>query len=153
MPKTSAGILMYRATDVIEVFLIHPGGPFFKNKDDGTWSIPKGEIAEGEDPLAAAKREFVEETGCTPHGNFFPLTPIRQKSGKIVASWAVEGDCDADAVSSNTFRLEWPPKSGKFQEFPEADRAAWFPVEEARRKINPAQVSLIEELLEKKRPD
>ncbi len=151
MPKKSAGILMYRTSSTgMKVFLIHPGGPFFKNKDDGAWSIPKGEIDEGEDPLAAAKREFEEETGCKPDGSFFPLTQIQQKSGKIVLSWAVEGDCNADTIRSNTFSLEWPPKSGRFQEFPEADRAAWFPIEEARRKINSAQVLLLDELSKKK---
>ncbi len=148
MPKTSAGILMYRKSHAgTEVFLIHPGGPFFKNKDEAAWSIPKGEIDEGEDPLAAAKREFEEETGCRPVGIFQPLTQIKQKSGKIVLSWAVEGDCDADTIKSNKFKLEWPPKSGRYQEFPEVDRAAWFSLDEARRKINAAQVALLEELL------
>ncbi|OGW40690.1 MAG: hypothetical protein A2010_02390 [Nitrospirae bacterium GWD2_57_9] len=145
--KTSAGILMYRrSNDGIEVFLIHPGGPYFINKDNGAWSIPKGEIDEGEDGLAAAKREFREETGCVPEGTFLPLSPIRQRSGKIVISWAVEGDCDADSMTSNSFSLEWPPKSGRRQEFPEADRAAWFTLREARHKINPAQAPLLDEL-------
>jgi predicted NUDIX family NTP pyrophosphohydrolase len=147
-PKTSAGILMYRRKgNALEVFLIHPGGPFFMKKDEGAWSIPKGEIDEGEDQLSAAKRELWEETGCRPEGRFIPLSPVRQKAGKIVLSWAVEADCDADSILSNTFILEWPPRSGKMQEFPEADRAAWFPITEAKKKINPAQVPLLDELL------
>ncbi len=150
MPKTSAGLLLYRKRkDGIEVFLAHPGGPFFKKKDAGAWSIPKGEIGEGEDPLVAAKREFEEETGCTPEGRFLPLSPVKQKSGKIVMSWAVEGRCDADSITSNTFNLEWPPKSGRMQEFPEVDRAAWFSIEEAKQKINPAQAGLLDELISK----
>lgn len=148
--KISAGILMYRkGKNGIEVFLAHPGGPFFKKKDAGAWSIPKGEIGEGEDPLGAAKREFEEETGCRPEGPLLPLTPVEQKSGKIVLSWAVEGDCDADSITSNTFSLEWPPKSGRMQEFPEVDRAAWFTIGEARQKINPAQAPLLDELTSK----
>ncbi|MGE5172453.1 MAG: NUDIX domain-containing protein [Betaproteobacteria bacterium] len=146
--KISAGVLMYRkGKNEIEVFLVHPGGPFFMKKDAGAWSIPKGEIGEGEDPLGAAKREFEEETGCRPEGSFLPLKSVKQKSGKIVLSWAVEGDCDADSITSNTFSLEWPPKSGRTQEFPEVDRAAWFTIGEARQKINPAQAPLLDELL------
>jgi predicted NUDIX family NTP pyrophosphohydrolase len=148
MPKKSAGIMMYRETNnQLQVFLIHPGGPFFKMKDAGAWSIPKGEIGEGEDPLEAAKREFEEETGCRAEGSFIPLSPVRQKSGKMVISWAVEGRCDADAITSNMFTIEWPPKSGKMREFPEADRAGWFTIGEARQKINPAQAPLLDELL------
>ncbi len=148
--KTSAGILMYRkVNDGTEVFLMHPGGPFFSNRDAGVWSIPKGEIGEGEDPLAAAQREFEEETGCRPEGPFLPLTPIKQKGGKIVLSWAAEGDCDADAIKSNTFSLEWPPKSGRVREFPEVDRAAWFAIGAAKTKINPAQAVLLDELISK----
>ena len=148
MPKTSAGILMYRKrNNAVEVFLVHPGGPFFKNKDAGVWSIPKGELDEGEDELFAAKREFEEETGCRPEGTFIPLSPVTQKGGKIVVSWAVEGDCDADSITSNTFSMEWPPKSGRMQEFPEADWAGWFEVPEAKQKINPAQAALLDMLL------
>ena len=150
MPKTSAGILMYRKTRMgLEVFLIHPGGPFFVNKDAGAWSIPKGEIDEGEDSLAAAKREFQEETGCRPEGSLIPLSPVKQKSGKIVLSWAVEGDCEADRITSNLFSMEWPPKSGRIQKFPEVDRAGWFGLETAKEKINQAQVELLEELVKK----
>ncbi len=150
MLKTSAGILMYRKTGAgLEVFLIHPGGPFFLNKDAGVWSIPKGEIDEGEDAFAAAQREFQEETGCRPEGNFLPLNPVKQKSGKIVLSWAVEGDCDADRITSNLFSMEWPPKSGRVQEFPEADRAGWFGLETASEKINQAQAELLVQLVMK----
>ena len=147
MPKTSAGILLYRRKDgQLQFFLIHPGGPFFATKDEGAWSIPKGEIDEGEDPLAAGRREFKEETGCSLDGGFLPLTPVTQKGGKTVLAWAIEGDCDAGAIRSNTFKLEWPPRSGTVQEFPEVDRAGWFPIDEAKRKINPAQAALLEEL-------
>jgi predicted NUDIX family NTP pyrophosphohydrolase len=147
MPKTSAGILLYRkARGVLQVFLVHPGGPFFTKKDDGAWSIPKGEIGEGEDPLSAARREFEEETGCRPEGDFCPLAAVQQKNGKTVLSWAIEGDCDATTIRSNTFSLEWPPRSGRIQEYPEVDRAGWFPIDEAKRKMNPAQAALLEEL-------
>ena len=150
MPKTSAGILLYRRKgDVLRVFLVHPGGPFFANKDAGAWSVPKGELDEGEDALAAARREFEEETGCRLEGLFTPLSPIKQKGGKIVLAWAAEGDCDADAIRSNTFALEWPPKSGSVRDFPEADRAGWFTVDEAKKKINFAQAALLEELVSK----
>jgi len=151
MPKTSAGILLYKKVQgVLQVFLIHPGGPFFAKKDEGAWSIPKGEIDVGEEPLAAAIREFEEETGCRPdEGGFLPLSPVKQKNGKIVLSWAVEGECDAGAIRSNTFTLEWPPRSGRMQEYPEADRAGWFTVDEAKRKINPAQAAVIDELRSK----
>jgi len=145
--KTSAGILLYKKTgNGLAVFLVHPGGPFFARKDGGAWSIPKGELDEGEDALDAAKREFEEETGCRPEGPFFPLSPIKQKGGKTVLSWAAQDDCDADAIRSNTFTMEWPPKSGRMQEFPEVDRAGWFTIEEARMKINPAQTALVDEL-------
>jgi predicted NUDIX family NTP pyrophosphohydrolase len=150
MPKTSAGILMYRnRKGAVEVFLVHPGGPFFKKKDLGAWSIPKGEIDEGEDPLGAAKREFQEETGCGAAGSFLSLSSVKQKSGKIVVCWAVAGDCDADSIKSNMFSLEWPPQSGRMQEFPEVDRAAWFTIPEAKQKINPAQAALLDELMSK----
>lgn len=147
MPKTSAGLLMYRRKEGhIEVLLVHPGGPFFRNKDDGAWSIPKGELEPGEEPLAAACREFTEEIGIEPQGPFTPLTPIRQKGGKVVHAWAFEGDCDPAAISPNTFPLEWPPRSGKMVDFLEVDRAEFFDLETARRKINPAQRELLDEL-------
>jgi predicted NUDIX family NTP pyrophosphohydrolase len=148
MAKQSAGILLYRFVNKEpQVFLVHPGGPFFRNKDNGSWSIPKGEFLDDEDPLAAAKREFLEETGQVVDGNFIPLEPITQKSGKKVFAWAVEGDINHETITSNTFEIEWPPKSGKKQAFPEIDRAAWFDVETAKVKINPAQVGLMEELI------
>ena len=148
MPKTSAGILLYkRNNNVLQAFLVHPGGPFFAKKDSGAWSVPKGEIDEGEDALAAAKREFEEETGCRPEGNFIPLSSVTQKSGKIVHAWAVEGDCDPRTIKSNAFTLEWPPKSGRMREFPEVDKAGWFTLEEAKEKINSAQAAFLEELM------
>jgi predicted NUDIX family NTP pyrophosphohydrolase len=147
MAKKSAGILLYRAIDgQLEVFLVHPGGPFFKNKDEGSWSIPKGEFADDENPLDAAKREFLEETGQSINGNSIELTPIQQKGGKTVRAWAIEGDIDHETIMSNTFEIEWPPRSGKKQTLPEIDRAAWFDMETAKLKINPAQVGLINEL-------
>jgi len=147
MPKQSAGILLYRKKESeLQVFLVHPGGPFFKNKDMGAWSIPKGEFLDDEDPLAAAKREFKEETGQSIDGNFIPLNPVTLKSGKIVYAWAVEGDLDHENIFSNLFEMEWPPKSGKKQSFPEIDRAEWFDVEIAKQKINSGQVGLIESL-------
>ena len=152
MAKQSAGILLYRVADnQLQVFLVHPGGPFFKNKDDGSWSIPKGEFTEEENSLDAAKREFQEETGQSIDGNFIELTPIQQKGGKTVYAWAVEGDIDHDTILSNTFEIEWPPRSGKKQSFPEIDRAAWFDVETAKLKINAAQAGLIKELQLKKK--
>jgi predicted NUDIX family NTP pyrophosphohydrolase len=129
-----------------EVLLVHPGGPFWTRRDQGAWSIPKGEFALDEDPLAAARREFEEETGIWPEGEFIPLSPRRQPGGKVVHAWAFEGDCDPTAIVSNTFVMEWPPRSGRRQEFPEVDRAAWFPLEEAKRKLLSGQVGLIEEL-------
>jgi len=145
----SAGILLYRnINNHIEFFLVHPGGPFFKNKDDGYWSIPKGEFLPDEDPLTAAKREFEEETGAPIQANkFIKLTPIKQKSGKIVHAWAAGGNIDANIIVSNTFEMEWPPKSGKLVSFPEIDRAGWFGIDEANIKINAAQKALIDELL------
>ncbi|HVH68350.1 MAG TPA: NUDIX domain-containing protein [Gemmatimonadales bacterium] len=130
----------------LEVFLVHPGGPFWAKKDDGVWSIPKGEIPGGEDPLAAAQREFAEETGCRAGGPFLPLTPLTQPSGKLVHAWAVKGACDPARLRSNLFSLEWPPKSGKQREFPEVDRAAWFPVPLALQKILPGQRGFVIEL-------
>src|ERR1700730_9341246 len=124
MPKQSAGILLFRLKNKdIEVLLAHPGGPFFKNKDDGAWTIPKGEIDNEEEPLLAAKREFKEETGTEINGKFIPLKPVKYKSGKIVYAWAVEGNIDPSVLKCNTFKLEWPPKSGKFIDAPEIDRA------------------------------
>lgn len=147
MAKTSAGLLMFRIKNgELEVFLVHPGGPFWANKDEGAWSIPKGEYTAGEEPLAAAQREFEEETGSQARGPFIPLTAITQRSGKVVHAWAVEGDCDPAQLRSNMFFLEWPAKSGKRQEFPEVDRAEWFSVPVALRKINPAQRGLVTEL-------
>ena len=133
----------------LEVFLVHPGGPFWKGKDAGTWSIPKGEYGENEDALSAAIREFEEETGTKPSGNFISLIPVKQKAGKMVEAWAVKGDLDADTIHSNMFRMEWPPKSGKWQEFPEADKGAWLGLEEAREKINPAQAAFLDDLVQK----
>lgn len=148
MGKKSAGILVYRnKKDITEFFLVHPGGPFWKNKDEGAWSIPKGEFADDEDPLNAAKREFKEETGQAIDGAFISLTPVKQKSGKIIYAWAVEADIDPAAIKSNLFEMEWPPKSGKKQEFPEVDRAEWFTTEQAKEKINTSQAALIEELI------
>jgi predicted NUDIX family NTP pyrophosphohydrolase len=144
----SAGILLYRIRDgEPEVLLVHPGGPFWARKDAGAWSIPKGEHSEVEDPQAAALREFEEETGTavTPTA-LADLGAARLKSGKQVAAWAVEGDLDADAITSNTFELEWPPRSGRKQAFPEVDRAGWFSLEDAREKLNPAQGAFLDRL-------
>lgn len=147
MSKISAGLLMYRRrSGKLEVLLVHPGGPFWRNKDDGAWSIPKGEAVEGEDLLECAKREFEEELGVKPRGNFVNLTPVRQKGGKTVHAWALEGDLDTTSLRSNTFKMEWPPKSGKTAEFPEVDRAQYFELDAARGKINAAQVALMDEL-------
>ncbi|SPQ00860.1 NUDIX hydrolase [Candidatus Sulfobium mesophilum] len=146
MARISAGILMYRKHNELQVFLVHPGGPVWAKKDLGSWSIPKGEIDPEEDPLSAAKREFEEETGFKVSGSFIWLSPVKLKSGKTVKAWAVEGDCDPEAIRSNTFRIEWPPKSGRYQEFPEVDRAAWLDLAQAKEKINKGHVPLIEEL-------
>jgi predicted NUDIX family NTP pyrophosphohydrolase len=147
MAKKSAGILAYRVFNgALQVFLVHPGGPFWAKKDAGAWTIPKGEFEE-EEPLVAAKREFLEETGMSIDGEFTKLAPVTLKSGKIVHGWAVEADLDATKVVSNTFSMEWPPKSGKLGEFPEVDRAGWFTFEEAMEKINPAQAGFIRELV------
>jgi predicted NUDIX family NTP pyrophosphohydrolase len=145
--KESAGILMYRLRNsILEVLLVHPGGPYWAKKDLGAWSIPKGEFAEGEDRLSAAKREFQEETGFHLEESFIALTPLKQPGGKLVHAWAVRGDCDAKAIVSNTFSIEWPPRSGKRQEFPEADRAEWFTMAVAKEKILKGQVRFLEEL-------
>lgn len=147
MPKISAGILLYRRHGgATEVLLVHPGGPFWRNKDRGAWSIPKGEAQPGEPLLDHAKREFAEETGFPASGDFKPLTPQRQASGKLVHAWALEGDLDASAVVSNNFSLEWPPHSGKRQEFPEVDRAQWFDLAVARQKIHRGQIGFLSEL-------
>jgi predicted NUDIX family NTP pyrophosphohydrolase len=144
---SSAGLLLYRIRHAaIEVLLVHPGGPYWKPKDDGAWSIPKGEFSGAEDPLVAARREFFEETGVAIEGDLRALKPIQQSGGKIVHAWAVEGDLDPTAIVSNTFDIEWPPRSGRLQSFPEIDRAAWFALPEATRKILRGQVPLLEEL-------
>lgn len=147
MPQKSAGIVLYRIqNNSIEVFLVHPGGPYWSKKDDGAWSIPKGEFDENEEPLAAAKREFQEETGINISGEFIQLNPVKQKGGKMVYAWAVEGDIDPEKIKSNSFEIEWPPRSGKMKSFPEIDKAAWFHLSEAQKKIIEAQSALIKEL-------
>ena len=147
MAKQSAGILMYRrGPEGLEVLLVHPGGPFWAGKDLGSWSVPKGEVGADEDPLAAAKREFQEETGVAVTGALRALSPVKQKSGKLVCAWAVQGDLDPANVRSNTFSVEWPPRSGEVREFPEVDRAEWFSLETAWAKILPAQQPLLREL-------
>jgi predicted NUDIX family NTP pyrophosphohydrolase len=153
MARRSAGILLYRRPGPEpEVLLVHPGGPFWAKKDDGAWSIPKGEYADDEDPRAAALREFEEELGTAlPDGAdaLLDLGEVRQRSGKVVAAYALEGDLDASAISSNTFPMEWPPRSGRTQDFPEVDRAGWFAPADARAKLNPAQAELVDRLLER----
>ena len=153
MARRSAGILLYRRPgQEPEVLLVHPGGPFWARKDDGAWSIPKGEYADDEDPRAAALREFEEELGTAPSVGadaLLDLGEVRQRSGKVVAAYALEGDLDASAISSNTFPMEWPPRSGRTQDFPEVDRAGWFAPADARAKLNPAQAELIDRLLER----
>jgi len=145
MPQRSAGVLLFRRKGPqVEVLLAHPGGPFWKNKDEGGWSIPKGEYGQGEDSLAAAKRELTEETGLTPSGAFIPLGEIRQPGGKVVTAWAVEANFDVTRIHSNTFSMPWPPGSGTLREFPEVDRAEWFLLEAARRKILKGQAELLE---------
>ena len=147
MIKRSAGILMYRRRPGgIEIFLIHPGGPLWAKKDDGAWSIPKGLYSDDEDPLAAGRREFKEETGFDVDGDFTALGEIRQASGKRVVIWAVEGDCDPAEQTSNLFTMEWPPRSGRTQEFPEADRGGWFSIDEGRRKLLSGQVAFLDRL-------
>jgi len=149
MPKrTSAGILLYRLHGgTCEVFLVHPGGPYWRGKDAGAWSIPKGELEEGDDPLAAAQREFHEETGRRLSGKLVALAPIRQPSGKLVHAWATQGDIDASSVKSNTFSMEWPPHSGRQQQFPEVDRGEWFEIAAAREKILRGQRPFLDQLL------
>src|SRR5580692_2862986 len=142
--KLSAGLLLFRKhNDEVQVFLVHPGGPFWKKKDEGAWSIPRGEYAEGEEPLDAAKREFEEETGFTPGGVFIELGAIKQPSGKVITVWAFEGNCSPEQIRSNTFTMEWPPKSRKQQEFPEVDRADWFALGDARKRILKGQTEFL----------
>jgi predicted NUDIX family NTP pyrophosphohydrolase len=148
MPKQSAGILLYRLKEgAPEFFLVHPGGPFWAKKDLNSWSIPKGEFVEDEEPFSAAKREFEEETGSNVSGDFVELSPVKLKSGKRVFCFAVKGDIDHASIRSNTFEIEWPPASGRKQSFPEIDQADWFDKETALKKINAAQAAFIEELL------
>jgi predicted NUDIX family NTP pyrophosphohydrolase len=148
MAAKSAGLVMYRTTrGELEVLLVHPGGPFWVKKDEGAWSIPKGEIGAGEEALAAAKREFEEETGCKAEGPFFELGSVRHKSGKTVTAWAFEGDCDPAKIQSNTFEMEWPPRSGQRKNFPEVDRAEFFTVEQARTKSHLAEFEFVRRLV------
>lgn len=145
--KLSAGILLYRLRGVaVEVFLVHPGGPFWARKDEGAWSIPKGEYETGENPLEVAQREFQEETGFEIDGTFHPLTALKQPSGKVISAWTVEGDIDAATLTSNTFTMEWPPKSGHTREFPEVDRGGWFDLSTARVKILTGQRGFLDQL-------
>jgi predicted NUDIX family NTP pyrophosphohydrolase len=147
MPRQSAGLLLYRyLEEELQFFLVHPGGPYFLNKDEGVWSIPKGEFTDEEDALSAAQREFEEETGQQISGQFIPLQTIKQKGGKLVHAWAVRGQVNAEAVVSNTFKMEYPYKSGRWITVPEVDKAGWFGLDEACIKINPAQKALVEEL-------
>jgi predicted NUDIX family NTP pyrophosphohydrolase len=150
MPKLSSGLLLYRRPADPEVLLVHPGGPFWRNKDDGAWSIPKGEYEPGEDPLEVALREFGEELGIAPPDatDAVPIGELRQPSGKRVTAWALQGDADLADARSNTFTMEWPPRSGRKQEFPEVDRAGWFDLEEARRKLLRGQVGFLDRLTE-----
>ena len=146
MARTSAGLLVYRRKNqALEMFLVHPGGPFWKNRDEGAWSIPKGEFEAPENPLDAALREFEEETGFSVKGEFIPLTPVKQPGGKKVYAWAISGDFDASKLRSNTFTLIWPPGSGNKKEFPEIDRAEWFDMETARMKILKGQLPILDE--------
>lgn len=150
MRRISAGLLMYRIRDGrLQVLLAHPGGPHFTHRDEDTWTIPKGELGPGEDLLDTAQREFQEETGIRPAGPFIPLAPIQQKGGKLVHAWAFEGDCDTTCVKSNTFLMEWPPHSGRQAEFPEIDRAEFFDLDVARRKIKASQWDLVVELVKR----
>ncbi len=147
MPKKSAGILLYRFDSAaLQVFLVHPGGPFWKNKDLGSWSIPKGEFGDDEPPLDAAIREFEEETGLKPDGNFIALTPVKMKSGKIIHCFALLGDFNPSHLKSNTFSTEWPPRSGLKADFPEVDKGEWFSLEDAMKKVNQSQMELINQL-------
>lgn len=150
MPRTSAGIALYRRVpDGIELFLAHPGGPFWRNKDDGAWTFPKGEYTGDEDPLVAARREFREEIGLDLDGDFIDLGTVKQAGGKMVRVFAIEGDCDPAAIHSNTFRQIWPPRSGQYVEFPEVDRAAWFSPSAARTKLINAQTEFVDRLCDR----
>jgi predicted NUDIX family NTP pyrophosphohydrolase len=149
MPKLSAGVVLYRIRErELQVFLVHPGGPFWKNKDEGAWSIPKGEYTEEEDAFEVAKREFLEETGFEVQGEFRELNMLRQPSGKRIRAWALQGDCDADVITSNSFSMEWPPRSGREAQFPEVDLAGWFGIDMAKEKILKGQRGFIEQLCE-----
>jgi predicted NUDIX family NTP pyrophosphohydrolase len=145
--ESSAGLLLYRRCGELEVLLVHPGGPFWAKKEAGSWSVPKGEFVQGEDPLQAARREFTEETGFTVDGDFRRLEPVKQSGGKVIHVWAIEADCDASQARSNLFSLEWPPRSGRMQRFPEVDRTEWFSVDEARRRMIKGQIGLLEQLV------
>lgn len=150
MPKQSAGLLMFRYRDAaLEVFLVHPGGPYWAKKDQGVWSIPKGEHGSDEEPLEAAQREFYEETGFTPEGEFLELGTVKQAAGKLVSVWALEGDCDPSLLVSGSFQMEWPPRSGRQVEFPEVDRGEWFSLEEARRRMLSGQTRALDLLTER----
>lgn len=154
MPNRSAGILLYRLRNKIpEVLLVHPGGPFWAKKDEGVWSIPKGEIEENENPFAAAIRETAEETGLDLRtintSSFIELSPVKIKSGKLIFIWGIEADFDTDEIKSNSFEMEWPPKSGQRKQFPEVDKAEWFPIEKAKVKVNKGQIAVLEELADK----
>jgi predicted NUDIX family NTP pyrophosphohydrolase len=148
--KQSAGILVYRKKDTsVEVLIVHPGGPFWAKKDKGAWSLPKGEFVEGEKGLSAAKREFKEELGLEPpEGTYTEMGSVKNKSGKTIHAWTIEGDVDVSAITSNTITIEWPPRSGKQQEFPEVDKAGWFSLEKAKEKLNPAQAAFIDRLVQ-----
>ena len=153
MPKESAGLLVYRKRgNVLEFLLVHPGGPFWKNKDAGAWTIPKGEVGTGETPLETALREFKEELGFEASGPFASLDSIKQKGGKIVHAWVCEADLDPSKIVSNTFQIEWPPHSGRMAEFPEIDRAEHFDFETAKSKINPAQIPFLEQVMRAAKP-
>ncbi|MFO0914823.1 MAG: NUDIX domain-containing protein [Pirellulales bacterium] len=149
MTRVSAGLMMYRIVDgELEVLLVHPGGPFYRHKDDGVWTIPKGELTKDEAPLAAAEREFTEETGFVPAPPYLPLSDVRTRGGKLIHAWAFEGNCDPAALVSNTVTIEWPPKSGRREQFPEVDRAAFLGLLVASQKIHPAQRPWLDELAE-----
>jgi predicted NUDIX family NTP pyrophosphohydrolase len=150
MSKQSAGILLYKLDKTLQVFLVHPGGPFWKNKDAGAWTIPKGEFTDEEKALDAARREFEEETGTKLSGDFIELTPIKQKGGKVVYAWAIQGEINASKIKCQTIvEMEYPPKTGKLISFPEVDRGEWFTADAGKQKINSSQAALIDELIEK----
>ena len=147
--RTSAGLLLYRVRNMtVEVFLVHPGGPYWRGKDAGAWSIPKGELEDGDDPMTTARREFHEETGAQPTGELVALAPLKQPSGKLVHAWALRGDIDASSIRSNIFSMEWPPRSGRQQQFPEVDRGEWLAIPAAREKIQPGQRGFLDQLQE-----